>query len=61
MKGMSIRVGRVRRGLTQTELARRIGLSQTEVSKLERGIYDASVETATRIRQAFREVDSGNN
>ena len=40
MKGITIRIGRVRRGLSQTELGKRIGLTQTEISKLERAIQD---------------------
>lgn len=57
MKGITLRVQRVRRGLSQTELAKRIGLTQTEVSKLERGIFIASKETSVKIRRIFREID----
>lgn len=61
MKGITIRVERVRRGLTQTSLATKLGLSQTEVSKLERGVYIASKETANKIRQVLREIDENAN
>ena len=59
MKGITIRLGRVRRGMTQTELANRLGFTQAEVSKLERGIYQTSAKTAGRIRQVFRGFDNG--
>lgn len=57
MKDITIRIGRVRRGLSQTELGKRIGFTQTEVSKLERGIFIASKETSVKIRRIFREID----
>ena len=57
MKGITIRVGRVRRGLTQTELGKRIEFTQTEISKLERGVYIASKHTSSKIRQIFRQTD----
>jgi len=56
MKGITIRLGRVRRGMTQTELGKRIGLTQAEVSKLERGIYQTSAETSAKIRQTLRNM-----
>ncbi len=61
MRGITIRVGRIRRGLSQTELGKRIGLTQTEVSKLERGIFITSKGTSVKIRQIFREIDEDEN
>ena len=59
MEGMTIRIERIRRGLTQTELAKRLGVSQELVSKLERGIYQTSNETSKKIRQLFKDMDKG--
>lgn len=36
---MMIRLERIRRGLRQVDLAERAGVTQTEVSALERGLY----------------------
>ena len=57
MKGMTIRLERVKRGTTQAELAEKLGVSQVLISKLERGIYMASKETSSRIRRIFRQID----
>ena len=57
MKGMTIRLERVKRGLTQAELAGKLGVSQVLISKVERDIYSASKETSSRIRRIFREID----
>lgn len=61
MRGITIRVGRIRRSLSQTELGKRIGLTQTEVSKLERGIFLTSKETSVKIKRIFREIDEYEN
>ena len=57
MKGITIRLERVKRGLTQAELAEKLGVSQVLISKHERGIYMASKETSSRIRRIFRQID----
>ena len=57
MRGMTIRIERIRRGLTQAKLAEMLGLSQVLVSKLERGVYTLSKETSVKIRRIFREID----
>jgi transcriptional regulator with XRE-family HTH domain len=36
---MMIRLERIRRGLRQIDLAKKAGVTQTEVSALERGLY----------------------
>jgi DNA-binding XRE family transcriptional regulator len=59
MKGITIRVERVRRGMTQAQLGSMVGFTQTEISKLERGIYEASVKTSAKIRQVFKDIDKG--
>ena len=43
---------RRRAGLTQTELARRLGLPQSQVSRWERGSVAPSLETLQRIVRA---------
>jgi len=37
--GKLIREARLRNGLTQTDLAKRVGLTQTAISEIERGLY----------------------
>jgi transcriptional regulator with XRE-family HTH domain len=44
-----IRSVRTRRGLTQVELARRAGTTQTAISRLERGARSPTVETLRRL------------
>ena len=57
--GRSLRALRVRRGLTQRELAARVGLTQSTVSLVERGHLDAlSVRTLRRI---FGVLDAGSD
>ncbi|WP_169274799.1 helix-turn-helix domain-containing protein [Bifidobacterium moraviense] len=70
---MSIKDLRSRRGLTQTALSERVGLSQTRISEYELGkrdVGDMRVRTALRmmealgtsdIRQLFDDVPKGNN
>ena len=60
MRGITLRLGRVRRGLSQTDLAQKLGLQQTDISKVERGIFQLSPTTASYIREIFREIDNGN-
>ena len=57
MRGMTIRIERVKRDLTQTELAEKLGISQALLSKLERDVYTATKETASQIRQIFKGID----
>jgi transcriptional regulator with XRE-family HTH domain len=44
-----IRSVRTRRGLTQVELARRAGTTQTAISRLERGDRSPTVETLRKV------------
>jgi predicted transcriptional regulator len=55
MKGMTIRVKRVRAGLSQSELAKRIGLTQALVSQIETGFYVAGPELVKRINKALQQ------
>jgi len=51
--GRLIREHRVRRQLTQTELARQIGISQSDLSRMEKGEYRVPLDVLFRILQAF--------
>jgi ribosome-binding protein aMBF1 (putative translation factor) len=46
---------RIRYGLTQEQLADRMGTSESAISRLERGQHRPSVETLERLGQAFGE------
>lgn len=49
-----IRALREGRGLTQDELAARLGVSRQTVISLERGRYDPSIRLAFKIAREFR-------
>lgn len=51
--GTKIRQRRVERSLTQTELARQIGIQQSDLSRMEKGEYRVSLDVLFRILQAF--------
>ncbi|MDR2360758.1 MAG: helix-turn-helix transcriptional regulator [Oscillospiraceae bacterium] len=44
---------RIERGITQTELARRVGTRQSNISRLERGSYNPSVEFLQKVAAAL--------
>lgn len=44
-----LRTVRIRRGLTQAQLARRAGTTQTAISRLERGARSPTVQTLRRL------------
>ena len=52
--GLMVRAMRTDAGLTQTQLAKRAGMSQAEISRLEAGLgkHGPSVETLNRLAQA---------
>lgn len=54
--GAFIREARVRHGLDQAELARRVGTAQPAISRLERDVVSPSVETLNRILEAMGET-----
>ena len=49
----NIRQIRLSRGMSQKELAQKMGLSQTTVSQFERGTHLPSFKTVTRLARAF--------
>ena len=51
--GYRIFLTREREGITQGELARRIGTKQSNISRLEQGNYNFSIEMLERIARAF--------
>jgi transcriptional regulator with XRE-family HTH domain len=51
--GRLVRVARLRSGLTQSEVARRSGLSPEYLSRLEAGKFSPTIETLQRIGAAL--------
>ena len=51
--GMALRGLRVKEGITQKELAERLGIKQHRVSEMEKGRRAISVEMAKRIGEAY--------
>lgn len=51
--GAKIRQLRKQRGFTQTELAGRIGIQQSDLSRMEKGEYRVSLDTLFRILSEF--------
>ena len=44
---------RIKQGLTQTELAKKIGTKQSAISRLERGAYNPTVAFLRKLAQAL--------
>ncbi len=51
--GQRIQRLRDKRGLTQDELARRVGVHVQTISKIERGLHDPGTNLTLRIAQAL--------
>jgi transcriptional regulator with XRE-family HTH domain len=51
--GQRIRQHRQERNLTQTELARQIGIQQSDLSRMEKGEYRVSLDVLFRLLQIF--------
>ena len=51
--GQRIRQHRQERTLTQTELARQIGIQQSDLSRIEKGEYRVSLDVLFRLLQVF--------
>jgi transcriptional regulator with XRE-family HTH domain len=56
--GQRIRQTRQERNLTQTEVARQIGVQQSDLSRMEKGEYRVSLDVLFRLLQLF-EVSLG--
>lgn len=56
--GQRIRQNRQERNLTQTELARQIGIQQSDLSRMEKGEYRVSLDVLFRLLRVF-EVSLG--
>lgn len=52
--GARVRMERVRLGLTQSELAERMGTSQPTIARLEAGGVTPSLDTLHRVAEALR-------
>lgn len=52
--GYQIFLAREKAGVTQAELARRLGTRQSNISRLEQGDYNFTVEMLERIAQALQ-------
>ncbi|MBQ3849781.1 MAG: helix-turn-helix domain-containing protein [Clostridia bacterium] len=53
MVGNAVAAARARKGLSQKELSELTGIDQSDLSKIERGIANPSVNTLNRIAQAL--------
>lgn len=51
--GLKIRQLRKKRNLTQTELSAKIGVQQSDLSRMEKGEYRISLDTLFKILQVF--------
>ena len=51
--GLVIAVTRIRCGISQEELARRSGMSQADICKLESGKHNTTVKTLKRLAKAI--------
>ena len=51
--GNAVAAARARKGISQKELSERSGIDQSDISKIERGIANPSVNTLNRIAKAL--------
>jgi transcriptional regulator with XRE-family HTH domain len=51
--GMNIKIWRVRKNITQRNLANKTKLSQSYFSKLEKGVENPTLDTLTRVADAL--------
>ena len=52
--GYNVRTIRIQRGISQKELARRVGVSQAHISDIERGERKASISVLLNIMEALK-------
>lgn len=58
MEGIDIKIARIRAGVRAYELAQRVGLSESAMSRIETGRKPASPELAARITDALKAAGS---
>ena len=61
MKAITLRIKRIRAGLTQAELAKRVGLTQPLISQLEAGFYIPGSELMQKINDALKQQQREGN
>jgi transcriptional regulator with XRE-family HTH domain len=54
--GGLLRAARLRHGLDQAELARRVGTAQPAISRIERDVVSPTIETLNRLLEALGET-----
>lgn len=52
--GAQLLAFRIKNGMTQKELAEKTGIQQSEISKIERGVGNATEDTLATLGHAFR-------
>lgn len=52
-KGYNIKLMRMKRGLTQAELGRRVGVTPSMITQIERGTKNMTVELANEIARVL--------
>ena len=60
VKGLQIKLARIKRGLRQVDVAQRAGISQTALSKIERGVWPLSKKGLKHILRAIEEASRQN-
>lgn len=51
--GQNIKIMRIRKGVTQSELAKKLGISQTHMSNLEHGRVSVNLKVLLRLSHYF--------
>ena len=61
MKAITLKVKRIRAGLTQRQLAEKVGLTQPLISNLEQGFYIPGPELMQRINEILKQRGGDGN
>ena len=51
MKGLNLKIARIRKQLKQKELAEKLGVTPQAISDMERGVYTPSYETMRKMSE----------
>jgi transcriptional regulator with XRE-family HTH domain len=54
--GQFVKAARLRKGLDQSQLAKRVGMQQSAVSRIERDVVSPSLETLNRLMEGMGET-----